>query len=64
MFGPYEIRTLLGAGGMGEVYQAFDTARDRVVALKLLRLEFATDTGFEEPDGQVVSEPMVEYASS
>ncbi len=48
MFGAYEIRTLLGAGGMGEVYQAFDTARDRVVALKLLRPEFATDTGFEE----------------
>jgi serine/threonine-protein kinase len=48
MFGPYEIRSLLGAGGMGEVYQAFDTTRDRTVALKLLRPELATGTGFQE----------------
>jgi serine/threonine protein kinase len=47
-FGPYEIRSLLGAGGMGEVYQAFDTTRDRIVALKLLRPELATGTGFQE----------------
>jgi Protein kinase domain len=47
-FGPYEIRSLLGAGGMGEVYQAFDTTRDRTVALKLLRPELATGTGFQE----------------
>jgi serine/threonine protein kinase len=48
MFGPYEIRSLLGAGGMGEVYQAFDTTRDRIVALKLLRPELATGSGFQE----------------
>src|SRR5215472_4896843 len=47
-FGPYEIRSLLGAGGMGEVYQAFDISRDRIVALKLLRPELATGSGFQE----------------
>jgi serine/threonine protein kinase/Tol biopolymer transport system component len=34
--GPYEIRSALGAGGMGEVYRARDTRLDRSVAIKIL----------------------------
>ncbi|OBK19279.1 serine/threonine-protein kinase [Mycobacterium asiaticum] len=47
-FGPYELRSLIGAGGMGEVYRALDTTKDRMVALKLLRAELAADPVFQE----------------
>src|SRR5262245_38575005 len=35
-FGPYEVISPLGAGGMGEVYRARDPRLERVIALKLL----------------------------
>src|SRR4029078_8983948 len=33
---------------MGEVYRAYDTARERMVAIKLLRPEMAADPSFQE----------------
>jgi Tol biopolymer transport system component len=41
--GPYEIRSPLGAGGMGEVYLATDTRLDRPVAIKILPARFSED---------------------
>jgi eukaryotic-like serine/threonine-protein kinase len=41
--GRYQIRSLLGAGGMGEVYLAQDTSLNRKVALKVLPAELASN---------------------
>ena len=47
-FGPYQIGPLLGKGGMGAVYEAYDTVKDRTVALKLLHERFAKNAGYQE----------------
>jgi len=38
--GPYRVDSMLGAGGMGEVYAAVDTRLDRKVAIKISREQF------------------------
>jgi serine/threonine protein kinase, bacterial len=45
-FGPYRLRRLVGRGGMGDVYEAEDTVRERIVALKLMSQALSSDPVF------------------
>ena len=47
-FGKYRIVGLLGTGGMGSVYEAIDTSKDRTVALKVLADQYSQDERFRE----------------
>ncbi|MBX7452265.1 transporter substrate-binding domain-containing protein [Mycolicibacterium sp. 3033] len=47
-FGHYRLEKLIGQGGMGEVYRAYDTKTDRVVALKVLPHHMAADAVFQQ----------------
>ncbi len=46
--GRYELRHLLGRGGMAYVYRAYDRVLERPVAVKVLRAEYARDPHFRE----------------
>ena len=47
-FGRYRLIELIGHGGMGEVWRAYDPTMDRMVALKVLPPNFAGDKVFQE----------------
>ncbi|MBO5797977.1 MAG: serine/threonine protein kinase, partial [Clostridia bacterium] len=44
--GRYEIKEIIGVGGMAYVYKAYDNIDDRVVAVKILKEEFLTNEEF------------------
>ena len=44
--GRYEIKEIIGVGGMAMVYKAYDTIDDRIVAVKILREEFLANEEF------------------
>jgi ABC-type amino acid transport substrate-binding protein/predicted Ser/Thr protein kinase len=46
-FGHYQLQQLIGQGGMGEVYRAYDTKTDRIVAVKVLPPNMAADETFQ-----------------
>lgn len=46
--GQYELRGILGQGGMATVYRAYQPALDREVAIKVIAKQFASDVNFRE----------------
>ena len=45
--GRYEIRELIGIGGMADVYKAYDLMEDKIVAVKILKDEYSTNEDFK-----------------
>ncbi len=45
--GRYEVQEIIGVGGMSVVYKAYDNVDDRIVAVKILKEEFAANEEFK-----------------
>ncbi len=45
--GRYEVQEIIGVGGMSVVYKAYDNVADRIVAVKVLKEEFANNDEFK-----------------
>lgn len=45
--GRYEVQEIIGVGGMSVVYKAYDNVDDRIVAVKILKEEFAKNEEFK-----------------
>ena len=64
-FGKYELNAMLGKGGMGEVYEAYDSDKGSNVALKILPDQYAQDERFrarflrESHAAAILQEPHV-----
>jgi serine/threonine protein kinase len=56
-FGPYEIQSPIGAGGMGEVYRARDTKLGRNVAIKVISA--GSDLDLDRPQCRYTSSDVV-----
>ncbi|MEO6119914.1 MAG: hypothetical protein ABIP12_04425 [Terriglobales bacterium] len=60
--GPYEVMSAIGAGGMGEVYQARDLRLERVVAIKVLPTHLSANVDLRlrfEREAKVTTTPRL-----
>lgn len=48
LFGRYRLLSVIGQGGMGKVYKAYDTVIGRDVAIKVLSVELGAEPGYRE----------------
>ena len=58
--GRYEVRSLIGRGGMAEVHLGFDKRLSRIVAIKTLRTDLAMDSVFQARFRREASPMVVE----
>jgi serine/threonine protein kinase/tetratricopeptide (TPR) repeat protein len=60
----YEVRRLLGRGGFGSVYEAYDELEDRAVALKLIRRDSADPRFIAGPDSSHQQDSRIQVRRS
>ncbi len=63
MIGRYRIAATLGAGGMGTVFEAIDTALERRVAIKLLSMGFSSNAARRRFEGEAAALARLDHAN-